>query len=45
MMTGDARTTAEKIAQEVGISDVIAEVLPRQKGEAIAALTSGSFVL
>ncbi len=38
MLTGDAAGTARAIAQEAGIEEVIAEVLPHQKGERIAAL-------
>jgi heavy metal translocating P-type ATPase len=35
MLTGDATETAEKIAAELGIGTVIAEVLPGQKSEAV----------
>lgn len=35
MLTGDATQTAEKIAAELGIATVIAEVLPGQKSEAV----------
>jgi len=38
MLTGDNRRTAEAVAREVGIDDVIAEVLPGDKAEQIAAL-------
>jgi len=35
MLTGDSRTTAEAVAQKLGIDEVIAEVLPQQKHEAV----------
>ena len=38
MLTGDNRQTAETIAQEAGITRVIAEVRPDQKANQIAAL-------
>lgn len=38
LLTGDHRTVAEQIATEVGISDVIAEVLPRDKADVISRL-------
>jgi Cu+-exporting ATPase len=40
MLTGDNRTTAMAVAQELGITEVHAEVLPNQKGEIIAQLQS-----
>ena len=38
MLTGDSRTTAEAVAQRLGIDQVEAEVLPEQKAEVIKQL-------
>jgi P-type Cu+ transporter len=38
MLTGDSRSTAEAVARQLGLDDVIAEVLPTQKGEIVARL-------
>jgi Cu+-exporting ATPase len=38
MLTGDSRTTAAAVAKELGINEVIAEVLPDQKAETIKRL-------
>jgi P-type Cu+ transporter len=38
MLTGDSRTTAEAVARKLGIDDVIAEVLPEGKGDAVKRL-------
>jgi Cu+-exporting ATPase len=40
MLTGDNRTTADAVARELGLATVVAEVLPDQKGRAIADLQS-----
>jgi P-type Cu+ transporter len=45
MLSGDARKTAEAVARQLGIDEVLAEVLPEQKQEKIKALqASGRFV-
>jgi Cu+-exporting ATPase len=38
MLTGDSRTTAEAVAAELGLDEVIAEVLPDQKAEIVVRL-------
>lgn len=38
MVTGDSRTTAEAVARKLGIDEVMAEVLPEQKGEMVKRL-------
>ena len=37
MLTGDNRTTAEAVARQLGIDEVVADVQPRQKAEAVKA--------
>lgn len=41
MVTGDNRHTAKAIARQIGIDEVVAEVLPEGKVEAIRRLASG----
>jgi P-type Cu+ transporter len=41
MITGDARGTAEAVAREIGIDEVLAEVLPAGKAEAVERLQAG----
>ncbi|MFC8798717.1 heavy metal translocating P-type ATPase [Promicromonospora sp. NPDC057138] len=38
LLTGDNRAVAEQVAAEVGITDVIAEVMPQDKADVIARL-------
>ena len=40
MLTGDARATAEKVAKELGIDDIEAEVLPADKESVVRRLQS-----
>ena len=45
MLTGDSQKTAEAVAKQLGIDDVVAEVLPDQKVEVVKRLQSeGRFV-
>jgi Cu2+-exporting ATPase len=41
MLSGDGRATAERVAAELGIDEVIAEVLPADKAVRVAALQAG----
>ena len=38
MLTGDGRTTAQAVAQRLGIDEVVAEALPEQKADAVRGL-------
>jgi len=45
MLTGDNKTTADTVAKKLGIDDVVAEVLPDQKADAVKWLQGeGRFV-
>ncbi len=45
MLTGDSKVTAQAVADKLGIDEVIAEVLPNQKAEAVKHLQDrGKFV-
>ena len=46
MLTGDNKNTAEKIAKDIGITEVIANVLPSEKSKLIKELKqSGKYVM
>src|SRR5699024_7542221 len=45
LLTGDATSTAEAVAGELGIDEVIAQVLPAGKVQAVQALQSGGRVV
>jgi Cu+-exporting ATPase len=40
MLTGDSRTTAEAVARQLGLDEVVAEVLPEGKGDVVKRLQS-----
>jgi Cu+-exporting ATPase len=45
MLTGDHRSTAEAVAKHLGIDEVVAEVLPQQKAEAVKRFQTGGSVV
>ncbi|MCC6640473.1 MAG: heavy metal translocating P-type ATPase [Deltaproteobacteria bacterium] len=45
MLTGDGRTTAQAVARRLGLDDVMAEVLPDQKAEAVRRLQAEGAVV
>jgi heavy metal translocating P-type ATPase len=45
MLTGDSRHTASAIAASIGIDEVVAEVLPGEKSEAVAAMQADGKVV
>ena len=45
MLTGDNGFAARAVAEEVGIENVISDVLPTEKGEAVRSLQDGSTVM
>ena len=45
MLTGDNAATARAVAKQVGIDHVVAEVLPQQKAETVAALQADGHVV
>jgi Cu+-exporting ATPase len=45
MLTGDSRPTAEAVARQIGIDEVIAEVLPADKADTIARLQKAGRVV
>jgi P-type Cu+ transporter len=45
MLSGDSRATAEAVGRQLGIADVIAEVLPEQKADKVKALQANGRVV
>ncbi|OLM12599.1 copper-translocating P-type ATPase [Pseudonocardia sp. Ae505_Ps2] len=45
MLTGDARPVAEAVARDLGVDEVVAEVLPEGKDEAVARLQARGAVV
>jgi Cu+-exporting ATPase len=45
MLTGDSRTTAEAVARQLGLDEVIAEVLPAEKGEVVGRIQADGHVV
>ena len=45
MLTGDIRAAAEDVASRLGIDELRAEVLPRQKGEIVKELQAGGRIV
>jgi Cu+-exporting ATPase len=45
MLTGDSRATASAVARQVGVDEVIAEVLPQQKAEVVKRLQGEGHVV
>ncbi len=45
MLTGDSRTTAQSVARQLGIDQVIAEVLPEHKAEVVTRLQTQGHVV
>ncbi len=45
MLTGDNRVTAEAVARDVGVDEVIAEVLPADKADKVAELQASGAVI
>ena len=45
MLTGDSRTTAQAVADQLGIDDLVAEVLPEEKADKVKALQAAGHVV
>jgi Cu+-exporting ATPase len=45
MLTGDNQHTAEAVARQVGVDEVIAEVMPEDKAEKVASLQKGNEIV
>jgi Cu+-exporting ATPase len=45
MLTGDSKTTAQAVAKKLGLDDVVAEVLPEQKADAVKKFQNEGYIV